>query len=184
MGSLPPTWSTIVAIDVLANFAGLSNAANVTAVETDPDTSNNIDSEGTVVNIPSDAVRFFTAKATTGQNRLEWLNPTPVDYVATHIVVNTTRFPANETDGTVIVNGGTAGAKEIFDTRGSSTTRCTTTERSWSAFPASPPANSPADDRSTTLDRSSARSRPEPRRWRRRASVRSMPLRTIAFCTR
>ena len=90
----------------------------MTAVETDPDTSNNIDSEGTVVNIPSDAVRFFTAKATTGQNRLEWLNPTPADYVATHIVVNTTRFPANETDGTVIVNGGTAGAKEIFDHTG------------------------------------------------------------------
>jgi hypothetical protein len=61
------------------------------------------------VQIPSDAVRFLTVTSTTGQNVIEWLNPSSAGYLSTELVFRTDRFPADPTDGTSLYDAGTAG---------------------------------------------------------------------------
>ena len=102
----------LITILVTANAPGTQfNSASVLADEPELDLSDNSDSVSSVVDLPGDAVRVFTARSTSTTNVLEWVNPNAGSYLSTEIVFNTSGFPANVGDGTSIFIGGSAGAK-------------------------------------------------------------------------
>ncbi len=59
---------------------------------------------------PPSAVPVFTARATSGQIILEWLNSSATTYSSTMIRYRTDTYPSGPADGTEIYNSGTAGA--------------------------------------------------------------------------
>ncbi|MCP3963315.1 MAG: S8 family serine peptidase [bacterium] len=62
---------------------------------------------------PPGAVQFLTATATGGQNEIEWLNPSAGSYGSTMIRWRIDTFPADPTDGTLLVDqAGTPGAHD------------------------------------------------------------------------
>lgn len=59
---------------------------------------------------PPSAVPVFTARATSGQIILEWLNSSATTYSSTMIRYRTDTYPSGPANGTEIYNSGTAGA--------------------------------------------------------------------------
>ena len=86
--------------------------ASVAGNQGDPVGGNNALSATTTVQIPSLAVRFLTVTSTTGQNVIEWLNPSMAEYSTTDIRFRTDGFPISETDGTSVCNQAAPGAKD------------------------------------------------------------------------
>jgi uncharacterized repeat protein (TIGR01451 family) len=86
--------------------------ATVLRNEPDPVSGNDTVAATTTVQIPSDAVRFLTVTSTSGQNVIEWLNPSGAGYSSTELVFRTDRFPTDPADGTSLYNAGTAGLQD------------------------------------------------------------------------
>src|SRR4030095_6376360 len=63
-------------VTLLATGAGVvTNTATISAIEPDIVPANNSSSATITVTVPGAAVRFFTVRATNGENLLEWQNP-------------------------------------------------------------------------------------------------------------
>jgi hypothetical protein len=67
----------------------------------------------------SDGVRVLAARATNGQVKLEWVNPSSGPYVSTRIRYSTTTYPTGENDGLPVTDkAGALGGKDSFDHAG------------------------------------------------------------------
>ena len=53
---------------------------------------------------PVSKVRMLTARSTSGENRLEWLNPSSGPYVSTRIVAKDGSPPTSPVDGRLVVD--------------------------------------------------------------------------------
>ena len=70
---------------------------------------------GTACTAAPGAAQFLTATASDGQNHLEWLNPGAGAYASTMIRYSTSGYPADPTDGTLLVDQNDGlGAKGSF----------------------------------------------------------------------
>jgi uncharacterized repeat protein (TIGR01451 family) len=113
LGAIPCDGTATVTLTVRPMALGtLTNSASADGVEPDSDSTDDMASVQTMVEVPSDGVPFFTVTSTSETNALEWLNPT-ANYGATEVLVRTDRFPTGPGDpgATQVYYGGTPGAK-------------------------------------------------------------------------
>ncbi len=71
---------------------------------TDPDMAFQIWGPGSSCSLAPNQVQFLTASASDGQNVIEWLNPTGGGYGSTMVRWSTADYPADPTDGTLVVD--------------------------------------------------------------------------------
>ena len=93
LGDLLPGAATVTLTVRPRGLGTFTATATVVRNEPDPVPVNDTAPATTTVQIPSLGVRFITVTSTTGQNVIEWLNPSSADYVSTEIVFRTDRFP-------------------------------------------------------------------------------------------
>jgi uncharacterized repeat protein (TIGR01451 family) len=115
LGDLLPGSGTVTLAVRPRGLGTFTTTASVVRNEPDPVPGNDSAAVTTTVQVPSLAVRFLTVTSTSGQNLIEWLNPSS-DYLSTEIVFRTDRFPTDplEPGTTSLYTNAAAGAKDSF----------------------------------------------------------------------
>jgi uncharacterized repeat protein (TIGR01451 family) len=111
LGDLAPASVATVTVKVRGLAVGThTNNATATRTETDTVAGNDSDGEPTTVELSTNGVVVLTATSRFGQDVLEWINPTSVDYVRTEVVRRPDRFPTGPGDGFVVYDSGAGGS--------------------------------------------------------------------------